>query len=79
MKDKVEIGLIRTGEIAMYLKKYAELIETVERHYGARYHGHDDSERPRELAKWLHHEGYVIEKALWEAEHNGEEYPLDED
>ena len=76
MKDKVEIGLIRTGEIAMYLRKYAELIETIEKHYNVRYHGHDDSKRPRELGDWLYAEGHAIEKALWEAEHPGEEYPL---
>ena len=78
MKDKVEIGLIRTGEIAMFLEKYAELIETVEKHYKVRYHGHDDSKTPRELAEWLKSEGYAIEKALWEAHHKGEEYPIKE-
>ena len=76
MDDKVKIGLFRTGEIAMYLEKYAELIETIEKHYGVRYHGHGDSESPRKLSKWLYDEGHKLEKALWEADHEGEEYPL---
>ena len=75
MKDKVEIGLIRTGTIAMYLAKYAELIETLEKH-GIVYHGHDDADDPRRLSEWLYGEGHKIEKALLEAEHEGEEYPL---
>ena len=64
MNNKVEIGLIRTGEISMYLNKYAELIETIERHFGIRYSGHDDSKKPREIAEWLYAEGAKVEALM---------------
>ena len=70
MYDKLEIGLIKAGEIAMFLGKYADLLENLKKN-GIVYSGHDDFERPRKLSEELYENGEKIADELnYEAMYN---------